>query len=393
MSPRMTWTLIVLLAGLTFTAYLPAIRGGFVWDDERYAANSVLSEPDGLARIWTLQPAKYSYYREFPMVYTTFWVERHLWGLDPMGFHLVNVALHLMNAILVWLLLRQLAVPGSWLAAAVFALHPLQVESVAWVSERKNLLCGLFFFSAALAYLRFEDGKGKGWYWGSLGFFIGALLSKPVATVLPVVLLLLRWARGHRVGRRDLLYVLPFFILAFGMGLFTLSVENSVHILGPEGQQAEFRMSQLQHVLCAARSFWFYPAKLLLPVNLAFSYERWTFDPGDFSQWLWVLATLAAATSVWRFRDRLGRKVLAGLAYYAVSIAPLLGIFDLYTFRYAYVADHYQYLAGLGLIAAGVGGLTHVFRTGGVGWVRPFCARTLLGLFLKVFRQSVSGFS
>lgn len=369
-SPAVMWALIVLLTGLVFSAYFPALRGGFVWDDNFYAANPVLAEPGSLIKIWTLQPAGSMYYREFPLVYTTLWVERRLWGLDPTGFHVVNVTLHVMNAVLVWLVLRCLAVPGAWLAAAIFALHPLQVESVAWLSERKNVLCGLFFLSAALAYIRFEDGKGQRWYWGALALFAGACLSKPIAVVLPLVLLLLRWARGRRTGSRELIRVAPFFVLAFGVGILTLVAEATV--IGGEHQRAEFSLSPLQRILCAARSFWFYPEKLFLPVDLAFSYERWSFDVGDPGQWLRVIATVAAAAAAWRFRERVGRKVLAGLGYYAISIAPVLGFVNLYTFRYAYVADHYQYLASLGLIAVVVGSLATAIRRDDVGWTRPF---------------------
>jgi tetratricopeptide (TPR) repeat protein len=342
------WLPALLLALLTFTAYLPAARGGFIWDDELYAGNPLLSEPNGLARILTLQPAHEQYYRDFPVVYVSFWLERRLWGMRPMGYHLVNIALHLLNAILVWLILKRLRLRGAWMAAAIFALHPVQVESVAWISERKNVLSGFFYLLALDGYLRFDAGRGRRWYLAALMMFPLALLSKAVTCTLPVVLLLLRWQRGLEIRRDDLKHLLPFFLLALGMGLFTLRIEGRQ--LGPE-----YDLSLAQHALLAGRELWFYAMKLAWPTNLAFSYERWTLDARSVSQWLWIVGAMAAGAWIWHQRRRLGRDCLAGLGFYVITISPMLGFTSDYTFRYSFVADHYQYLASLGLIAVGVG--------------------------------------
>jgi tetratricopeptide (TPR) repeat protein len=232
---------------------------------------------------------------------------------------------------------------------------------VAWITEFKNVISVAFCLLSIASWLRFEDGEGRGWYLGALGLFLMALLSKTaVCCSLPVVFLLLRWKRGLEVGRRAFMDLLPFFALAAAMALFTLLVEISA--MGPEARLGELHLSLLQRVILTNRTLWFYPMKLLWPARLCFSYERWALDARDLSQWLWVLATLGAGSLVWRFRSRLGREPMAALGIYMAAIAPALGFANCYTFRYSFVADHYQYLASLGLIAIAAGGMPGSFR-------------------------------
>ena len=379
-----SWFGGLLLLVLTFSAYAPAMRGGFIWDDDLYAANPLLAQPAGLHKIWTFQRAPETYYREFPVVYTTFWLERRLWGLETEGFHLVNILLHVLNAILAWHLLKRLGLSGAWLAAAIFALHPVHLESVAWITERKNVLSGFFYLSALCGYLEFEEIEDKRWYAASLLLFALALLSKSVTCTFPVIVLLLRWGRGLDIRRRDVQHLIPFFLLAFGMGLFTLWVEV------PQG--SEMPLTFLQRVLLACRAVWFYPMKLAWPANLSFSYERWTIDPRAAGQWLWAAASIGAGVLMWRFRRALDRGLLTGVAFYVLTISPLLGFTNIYTFRYSFAADHYQYLASLGLIAIFVGGLTKILgrraslERGAAGIV--FAAALLSALGAATWRQA-----
>ena len=353
---RALWLSALALALLTFAAYFPAIRGEFVWDDDMYAANPVLQQAGGLAKIWTLHKADAVYYPEFPVVYSTFWLERQLWGLNPAGFHAMNIVLHILNALLAWFILKKLGLRFAWLAAAVFALHPVHVESVAWISERKNVLSGFFYLLAVAGYLRFEEERGGLWYAGSLLLFAGALLSKAVTCTLPVALLLLHWQRGLKLDRRHALDLLPFFLLSAASGLFTLWVETR-----PVAADAVFSMSAAQRVLLAGRALWFYPYKLALPVNLCFSYPHWALNPRDPAQWLWVIVALGAGALLLRAGRRLDRGIRTGLGFYAVTIAPMLGFANIYTFRYALAADHYQYLASLGLIPLLAGGAAKLY--------------------------------
>ncbi|MCX5797706.1 MAG: tetratricopeptide repeat protein [Elusimicrobia bacterium] len=373
----------LLLGFLTLAAYVPALRGGFVWDDDLYAGNPLLTRSGALSKIWTLQPAPELYYREYPMVYTSFWLERRLWDPRPLGYHVDNVILHIINALLVWLLLRRLGLRWAWLAGAVFALHPVQVESVAWIAERKNVLSGLFFLSAFGAYLRYEDGEGRRWYWGALGLFALALLSKTVVATLPVALLLVRWQRGLKTGWPQVRGLLPFFALALGWGLFTVWVE--AHNLGPDALRARLCVSFAQRLLMAGHAFWFYPMKLAWPAQLSFSYQRWPLDVHDRVQWLWPATALAGCAGLALARERLGRGFAAALGFYAVTIAPMLGFISLYTFRFAPAADHYQYLACIGLIAAAVGAAARFFSR---RWLAAaLSAAVLCGLGAATWRQ------
>jgi tetratricopeptide (TPR) repeat protein len=363
------------LAAAVLAAYSPAFRAGFVWDDGDYVtSNPLLQAPDGLRRIWFSLDSPSQY---FPLVYTTFRWEHALWGTDPRGYHAVNVLLHLANALLLWRILARLAVPGSWLAAMLFALHPVQVESVAWVTERKNVLSTLLSFLAALAWFRFTDrGAERRWrsYALSLLLFSLALAAKTTAATLPAALLLAGWFRGEAIDRRRLAQLAPFAALGAGMGALTIWWER-VH-QGTQG--AAFAFSPVERALIAGRALWFYLAKLAWPLHLAFSYPRWKIDAGDPLQYLWPLAALAAALVLWR-RRRASRGPAAAFALFALTLAPLLGFVSLYTFKYSFVADHYQYVAAAGPLALCAAGL---HRWGARGAAHGVAARAVAGALL-----------
>jgi len=142
-------------------AYAPAIKNGYIWDDPAHVTeNSLLKSSEGLKKIWFEPSASHQYY---PLTFSSFWAEYHIWNLNPFGYHLVNVLLHILNAILLFFVLRRLNILGAWMAVAIFALHPVHVESVAWISERKNVLSGFFYLSSLLFYIRFAltDNKLK----------------------------------------------------------------------------------------------------------------------------------------------------------------------------------------------------------------------------------------
>ena len=212
---RRTWLApALLLVGLTAGAYIPAMNGGFIWDDDDYVQdNLTLRSLAGLGQIWFQPGATRQYY---PLVHTTYWLEYRLWGLDPTGYHVVNVIMHALSAVLVWRLLIRLSVPGAWAAAALFALHPVHVESVAWITERKNVLSGAFYLSAAWAYLRYEEARRPRWYWAALFLFAASLLSKTVTCTLPAALLLVLWWKGQTPMRRTTVALVPFFIFRGG---------------------------------------------------------------------------------------------------------------------------------------------------------------------------------
>ena len=333
------WKPGALLVLLTVAAYLPALRGGFIWDDDDHLTqNRAVLSANGWKRIWSSLGVS----RYYPLTLTSFWAQHRLWGLNPLPFHAVNVALQAVNAVLLWMVLRRLNVPGAWLGAAVWAVHPVNVESVAWVTELKNTQSGFFFLLAALFYLRFEDGVRPRDYVLALLCGAAAMLSKPSTVVLPAVLLLCSWWRR---GRWNWVRLLPLVALAAGMSLLTI-VEQRHHIQ-TEGA-AEWTLTWAQRLALAGRAVWFYAGKLVWPVNLTFIYPRWEL-PGT---WLPLAALVVVAGILVYFRRQPRvRAALFGWSCFVVALLPVLGFFDIYFFVYSFVADHFQYLASMALIA------------------------------------------
>jgi tetratricopeptide (TPR) repeat protein len=320
-------------------AYWPALQGGFVWDDNAHVTAAAMRSFHGLWRIWFSLGATQQYY---PLLHSAFWLEHRLWGDAVLGYHLVNLAQHALAACLVVLIVRRLALPGAWLAGLIFALHPVCVESVAWISEQKSTLSGVFYLASALAYLRFDESRRRSHYLWAFALFICALLSKTVTATLPAALLVVFWwKRGRLDLRRDVRPLLPWFAIGIAAGLFTAWVER-VYI---NARGAEFAIAPLARCLIAGRVVWFYAAKLFWPTNLIFTYPRWPIDPAVWWQWLFpagVLAALAVAAC--------RRAWLAALLFFIGTLFPALGFLNVYPFRFSWVADHFQYLACLGII-------------------------------------------
>lgn len=361
-----------LLVLLVLAAYGKALGAGWIWDDADYlTANRLVHSLDGLRRIWlTTETPQY-----YPLVFTVFWIGEKLWGMEPLGYHLVNVLVHGASAVLVWRILRGLAVPGAWLAAAVFALHPVQVESVAWVTELKNVLSGLFYLLALGRYLSFHTEGRERDYALALAFFVAALLSKSVTATLPAAILIVLWWRDGAIRRSAVLRLLPFFALGAISASFTAWLE--VHRVGAQG--AAWDLGILERLLLAARIPWFYLSKLLWPAALTFSYPRWRIDAGDPLAWLGLMGLVGVSIVLWRTRARWGRGPAAAAAFFVVTLVPVLGFLNVYPMRYSYVADHFQYLAALGPI-------TLASATAAVAWSRRGwsvrAGRTLAGIVL-----------
>jgi protein O-mannosyl-transferase len=325
-------------------AYSPALRGELLWDDNAHITGPALQSWRGLWRIWFDVGATQQYY---PLLHSAFWLEHQLWGDAVLGYHLVNVAQHAACAVLFAWILRRLAVPGAWLAAALFALHPVHVESVAWISEQKNTLSLLFYLAAALAYLRFDTERSRRYYALGLGLFVLALLSKTVTASLPAALLvILWWKRGRLSWRADILPLLPWLALGAGAGLFTAWVET--HLIG--ASRAGIDLTWAQRFQLAGRVLWFYAGKLVWPDTLTFIYPRWTVDVAVLVHWVPTIGSALLALGLWSVR-RLTRTPLAVFLLYAGTLFPVLGFITIYPFRYSFVADHFQYHASLGLLA------------------------------------------
>ena len=342
--------LALLLIGATALAYFPAWNGKPIWDDNAHMTSPALQSGNGLIRIWAEPGATQQYY---PLAHTVFWIEHALWGDAVLPYHLVNILLHALSAFMVYQILRFLDISGAWLAAAFFALHPVQVESVAWISELKNTLSGLFFFSAAFAYLKFDEQRTRGLYLAALLLFLAGLLCKTVIAPLPAVLLVVFWwKRGNISWKRDLAPLLPFFIIGIGAGLLTAWVERN--FVGAQG--TVFNLSILDRCLVAGRDFWFYLFKLIWPQRLIFIYPRWQIDAGAWWQYLFPIAALIAFAVLWKVRAR-WRGPLAAMLIFVGLLFPALGFINVYPFIYSFVADHFQYLACVGPLTLAASGI------------------------------------
>ena len=342
------WTAALIL-GLTFACYWPALNGGLVWDDSAHVTRAELQSGAGLWRIWSDPHATQQYY---PLLHSAFWIEHRLWGDATLGYHLANVLQHATAACLLVLILRRLNVPGARVAGLLFAVHPVCVESVAWISEQKNTLSLVFYLTAALAYLRFDRDRRhpsahRAYLLASL-LFILALLTKTVTATLPAALLVVFWWRRGRISwRRDVVPLVPWFVLAIASGLFTAWVER--RLIGAEG--AAFDLTLAQRCLLAGRAIWFYLGKLLWPVHLVFVYPRWDVKTAA-AGWTGYLALSVLVTAaLWILRRRM-RGPLAAWLFFVGSLFPALGFLNVYPFLFSYVADHFQYLASMGIIAA-----------------------------------------
>ncbi|MYC80838.1 MAG: tetratricopeptide repeat protein [Acidobacteria bacterium] len=369
------------LALLVAVCYLPAMLwGGLTWDDHAWSQSRAVREWAGLGTLWSFPPQIEREVHYWPLTYTTFWLEHKIWGLEPAGYHVVNVLLHLFNTLLVWRLLLRLAVPGAWIAAAVFAVHPTHVESVAWIIERKDVLSGLFYLAAVLVWLRFLE-QPRPWGYGlALVLFAAGLLSKSIVVTLPVALLIVQWWKEGRVRVQDLKLVAPFFLLAL---LHTaVDLASTVDRSSMVSRVGLLDYSLPERMLVASQALWFYAGKLVWPADLAVIYPRWDISLGDPWAWLYLAGAAALAATLWFLRHRIGRGPLAGAVFFAVTLSPVLGFVNHDYMEYSFVADRFQYLAGIGVIGVLVGAAWN--RAGRLSGRLRWGAAVLVGVSLAL---------
>ena len=379
------WLFAAILILAVALSYSPAWNGKPVWDDEAYITSPDLRSIEGLAQIWIKPGATLQYY---PLVYSAFWLEYKIWGSNVWPYHLLNILLHALSAFILWRILLRLKIPGAWLAAGIFALHPVQVESVAWISELKNMLSGLFVLSSALLYLKFDESRKRSEYAGALALFALALLSKTVIATVPAALLVIFWwKRGKLVWKKDVIPLLPFFALGIAAGVLTAWMEQTR--VGAHGN--EFALSFLDRWLIAGRAFWFYLAKLLWPTKLTFIYPRWHISQLIWWQYLFPISAFILLAVLWKLRNR-WRGPLAALLIFGGILFPALGFLNVYPFIYSYVADHFQYIASIAVITLAAAGITLLidrFFTKSSPLIRfAFPMALLLGLGTLTWQQA-----
>ena len=363
--------IIILLA---FIAYFPSINGGFIMDDDGLLTNNdIIRTPSGLYRFWcTTEAMDY-----WPATNSTFWIEWRLWGMNATGYHFTNLILHIVEALLIWIILRKLAIPGAFLAALIFAVHPVNVESVAWIAQRKNLMAMLFFLLSILWYLKADMPTTSNgglrerektfssfilhpssfhfWYWLSLLAFLIAMLSKGSVAVLPALLLgIIWWLRI--LTWRDLVRTAPFFIVA--AILTSVNVWFQTHGSGEVLRNAGFAA----RILGAGSMIWFYLYKAIFPVDLSFIYPLWDIPVNQFLCWLPLFAALAVTGILWAYRKSLSRPFLFAWGFFCVALLPTMGFTDVYFMKYSLVADRYQHIAIIGIIALASAGFTAWFQ-------------------------------
>ncbi len=360
----------LLLMVATFLAYWPALHGGLLWDDDSYiSANPTLRSWRGLWEIWFKPGATCQYY---PLSFSLFWAGYHLWGLNPLGYHVLNVTLHGLVAVLLWQVLERLKVRGAWLAGAIFALHPVCVMSVAWMTELKNTLSAALALGAGWAYVRFAglgvyeaghggiDGRrqnaaGADWRYGalSLGLFLLAMFAKTAVSFLPLTLLLVAWWQRKRLNWREAVPLLLMLALVVAMGEMTFYIERLYGAVG-----MGFNLGWWERVLVSGRSFWFYLGKLFFPFRLTFVYERWSVDSRVWWQYLYPAAVAGLFVLLWRLRRVIGRGPFAAMLHFYISTAMLILITVLYMTRYTFVSDHWQYFGCLSVMTLTAAGIT-----------------------------------
>jgi tetratricopeptide (TPR) repeat protein len=343
-----------LISVAILVVYFPSLGGRFIMDDLLLITeNPLIRASDGLSRFWfTTEPIDY-----WPVTNTSFWLEWRLWGAEPTGYHVTNVILHALNALLIWAILAELLIPGAFLAALLFALHPVNVESVAWIAQRKGLLAMLFSLLSIVCYLRAERRTGHAsrdgttatrWYWTSLMLFLLAMLSKSSVAILPVILLsMVWWQRPLRAT--DLARTAPFFFVA----VVLVAVTAWFQARGMHDQVDNAGV--IERVLGAGAVVWFYLYKALMPLRLAFIYPQWDIRPDHVAWWLPLLAGLAVTGVCWRYRKSWSRPLLFAWGFFCVSLVPVMGLSRSTFMEFSLVADHYQYIALIAVVALAAG--------------------------------------
>ncbi|HEY2882611.1 MAG TPA: tetratricopeptide repeat protein [Pirellulales bacterium] len=342
---------VALIAAAAAFVYLPSIRGGYLLDDEGLLKEAPwVTSNNGLSHIWfSTEVPDY-----WPLTYSMFWAEWHCWGDHPLGYHVVNLVLHILAALLVWLILHKLKIPGAFLAGLLFAVHPVNVESVAWIAQRKNTLAMVWFLLSIWAFLKSDELKidqsqrslFDRWFWFSLLSFILALLSKGSVAILPGILLGLVWWQRKEIVRRDFVRLAPFVVVAVifvGINIWFQKHSNTIEI-----RHADI----VERTLGAAGTIWFYLYKALWPTDLAFIYPQWHIEKSGFIWWLALAAAVAVTVLLWRQRNnRWGKALLFAWGFFCVALLPVMGFTDVGFMRFSLVADHYQHIAIIAVVA------------------------------------------
>ena len=344
-----------MIAASVLWIYWPALHGDWLWDDSLYITdNPLLRNPDRLWKAW-FEPGSFVEY--YPIQETVQWLQWQLWGMDTLGYHLTNVFLHILSALLVWRLLSKFGLRLAWLGGLIFAIHPVQVESVAWIVELKNTLSLPPFLLAMCAWIDYEErGKARD-YWLALGLFLIAMLCKITMATFPVVILLHAWWKRDRIVWNDIKTSLPFWLISLALGFATIWVGQHYQEYNHDSSDVIILGGNLSKLACAGLAFAFYFSKCFLPVDLMPTYPQWIVDPPMLWQFLpWVVFGCVISW-LWTKRESWGRHALLGLGFFLILLAPFLGFKSISYMSFTWVMDHFLYIPIIGLIGLFVAAL------------------------------------
>jgi Tfp pilus assembly protein PilF len=348
------WLQAGVIAAAILAIYAPVLHGDWIGDDKTdITTNAIIQSPTGLSDIWFKPGSLEDYY---PIKASVQWGQWHLWHMDTVGYHFTNIFLHLINALLVWRFLGKFRLKFAWLGGLLFAIHPVNVESVAWIAELKNTLSLPFFLLAMIAWIDYDkDGKQRN-YLLSVAFFFITMLCKTSAMMFPFVILLYAWWGRGEINRRDLYASVPFFVISLVLGLATLWSET--WYLQVHHQEGHFvQLGWVSRFALAGLSLAFYLSKSICPVNLSFTYSRWIIEPPSVEQFLPWIIFCAAALWFWFERASWGKHALLGLGFFALQLTPVLGFVVASYMNVSWVMDHFLYLPIIGIIGLLMAGL------------------------------------
>ena len=342
------WLKALGIVAIGLWIYWPVLRGGWLWDDDTLITdNHLIHDPAGLWKIWFHPTYLIDY---LPLKVSVEWLEWHLWGKETLGYHLVNLGLHLTSALLVWRLFGKFGLKHAWLGGLIFVVHPVMVESVVWISELKNTLSLPPFLLAVCAYIDYQEHGRKKDYYLAVALFLAAMLCKATMVMFPAVMLLYTWWRRGRIGWRDLAASAPFFAISLAIGLITIWFLQYHAMAGQVPKLGGF----LSRLTCAGLAISFYFTKCVVPVGLMPIYPKWEVDAASFTQflpWAYIVGVIAW---LWTKREGWGRHALLGFGFFALNLAPFLGFIVASYMRFSWVMDHFLYIPIIGLIGLGV---------------------------------------
>jgi len=345
---------VIVAAGLWI--FSPALHGTWLWDDDILVAKNALThEPSGFWKGWYKLDGLGNYY---PLEVDTEWVEWHLWHDDTFGYHLTSVLLHILSALLIWKLLSKIGLRLAWLGGLLFIVHPVTVESVAWISELKNTLSLPLFLLAMCSWIDYDERRKRCDYFLTLGFFLVAMLAKTTMVMFPIIILLYAWWKRSRVGWSDLKIGLPFFVISLGLGVISVCLQP--HQINLEHES--FGNSFFTRFICGGLAITFYFFKCLWPVGLLPIYPVWTINLSSPLQYLpWpILGGLIGW--LWTKRTGWGRHALLGIGFFLLNLIVVVGFIMMNYTTMIWSLDHLVYIPMIGLIGLTVAAMEAVAK-------------------------------